>query len=199
MNNREILHLLTSERPSKLRGVTVSMKTRTKDMANPWSEHLSPNGIGSFRTICVSAASKAAARKSLGSLGFKTYHLDSSTIKCKESLLTSLANCIGVASNNDHAWSLWDATSDAIWQALMEKTDRRVAILFNCEGLIAANQPQLFLDGLEMMCALGIGDRFSGPGQAPVLAGVGHVRGAGCESWRRWWRCSSSCARCARG
>lgn len=123
-------------------------------MENFWSEHLSSHDLGSFRTVCVSADSEPTVRAHLETQGFRTYSLDPSEIVSKSSLLASLADCIGITDRASNGWSSWDATTDFIWQVLMERPDNRVAILCNHANVMTANQLQLFLDGLEMLYAL---------------------------------------------
>jgi hypothetical protein len=124
-------------------------------MENAWSEHLSANCLGSFRTVCASGGSPSTFRASLETQGFRAYVLDSAGVDNKLALLAALAECFGINDYADSALSSWDAASDVIWQALMERSDQRVAILWHHADVMIANQLQLFLHGLEILYALG--------------------------------------------
>jgi hypothetical protein len=124
-------------------------------MENTWSEHLSATGLGSFRTVCVSAASLPTVRADLETQGFMTYVLDSVGVDNKAALLAALADCFAITEYANHGLSSWDAASDVIWQVLMERPDKHIALMWNHADMMIANHLQLFLDGLEMLYALG--------------------------------------------
>lgn len=124
-------------------------------MENTWSEHLSGNGLGSFRAVCVSVASLPTVRANLEAQGFRASVLDSTGVDNKAALLAALADCFGATDYANNGLSSWDAASDLIWQELMDRPDKRVALMWNHADVMIANHLQLFLDGLEMLYALG--------------------------------------------
>jgi hypothetical protein len=123
-------------------------------MNNVWSEHLSAQCIGSFRTVCVSAASLANVQESLESQGFRTYILDLVEVDSKASLLSGLVESLEITDYSKNGLSSWDATVDIIWQILMNRPDKRVALLWIHFDVMIARQLQLSLDAIEMLYAL---------------------------------------------
>jgi len=124
-------------------------------MVNSWSEHLSPDSLGSFRAVCVSSASLRSVSDNLEVQGFRAYAIDSTGVDNKTSLLAALADCFGLMDHFTKGSSSWDAASDLIWQALIERREKRVALLWEHADAMIASETQLFLDALEMLYALG--------------------------------------------
>jgi hypothetical protein len=123
-------------------------------MDNDSSVHLSPNSLGSFRTICVSSDLLESVRANIVSQGFRVYALDSAGVVGKATLLAALIDCFGVTDTGHKEWTNWDAVSDVIWQVLMERPEKLVGLLWNRTDALIRNQLQLFLDGIEMLNGL---------------------------------------------
>jgi hypothetical protein len=120
-----------------------------------WSEHLSPNCIGSFRALCISTNSLNAVRLSLESQQFRTYLLDTAGVNDKASLLQAIVGCFRPPASAPEGLSSWDAAPDLVWQTLMERPEGRVALLWLHADHMLAERLQLVLDSLEMLEYLG--------------------------------------------
>lgn len=115
-------------------------------------EHLSSNEIGSFRVVCVSSSSRAAAIAKLEEMGFFCgYVLSGSAIPDRKSMLAAISKCFEL----EKPVSSWDVLSDLMWEALMQRPHRRIALFWHDADVMVSKNLQLFLDALDVLDALG--------------------------------------------
>jgi hypothetical protein len=117
--------------------------------------HLSTRGKGTFRTTCISAACISEVEQSLKAQGFRINSLDSVRIFDKETLFVELVKCFDLLDvTKCGGQPSWDGTSDFIYQALMERPDKRVALLWSGVDNLLKSHFQLILDTLEVLNSL---------------------------------------------
>lgn len=127
----------------------------TMSMANHFQQYLSATSVGCFRLLCASSASLTQLQDGLRGQGFKIYTLRSSGVIDKTSLLEAIVEGFQLEDYPKGTWTSWDAVSDSLWQAIMGRTDERVALLWNDAHKMVLDRLQLFLDCLEIFHALG--------------------------------------------
>lgn len=116
--------------------------------------HLSSTELGSFHVVCISSLSVHNAELSLRSRNFALYTLESEGIVDKHSLLKGIARSLRIPIAQNSSLTSWDAASDLAWQALMERTESRVAILWREAHNVIDCNLQIFLDAIQFFCEL---------------------------------------------
>src|SRR5579863_1967605 len=113
--------------------------------------HFVDNYIGSFFVNCISEDSVSTLDQWLLRMQFRVYWMTSNGVVDEGSLMDAVRAAIGRTVSGPEPSRSWDAGADHVWDELMDREDKRVAIVWRGADEMLEGRLELLLDGIEWL------------------------------------------------